>query len=188
MYRTIVAGVAAITLVASASASVGAAPKNDAAAVELKFSVVDETITDAFTTGNDKWFHVNGVDIAVVGSGTMGDETVVFTGGGSAKSHTSLPADPSLPPGFGDIGWAHVSPAYADFTTLEDGRTFSCDGWFHLERATADPPFPFAYDDGRSKWRCDDGRRLTADLRGYFELDPVSGLPVFVIEVTGTIR
>lgn len=177
----------AVGVAISSAVPVGAASKKDALAVDLRFVVVGETITDAFVTGNDRWFHTKDTVIDVAGSGTFGEEAVVGTGQGTANSHTSLPADPALPPGFGDDGWAHVGASVSLISLGSEGE-LSCTGWFHLRRSPTDDVFPFAYEDGMAKWKCSDGRRVDAAVDGFFEIDPVFGAPVFILHVTGEVR
>jgi hypothetical protein len=187
MRRTLIVIAAAAVAAIAAVTPATAAPKQESMPVDLRFVIVGETITDTFITGNDRWFHTSGVAIDVVASGDFGGDEVFGTGSGIGKSHTSVPSDPALGPGYGDDGWAHVA-AEASLVSIGTGTETSCAGWFHLRRSPTDDPFPFAYEDGSTMWACSDGRRVVAEVDGFFELDPVTGSPIFVLHVTGALR
>ena len=102
-------------------------------------------------------------------------------------AHLLVPDDPALPPVYGDGGWSHTK-AYVTLDSVSGGGRLSCDGWFHLKRVPTDDSFPFAYEGGSTKWKCDDGRRVDANVDGRFEIDPATQTPVFVLYVTGIAR
>ena len=186
--RRSLATLAAVLAVGITSFAPAAAAKPESRPVDLRLVLTGETVSDSFLTGNDKWFHVNDVQIEVAIFGIFGGEEVIGTGWAGGKSHTSVPEDSSLPPGVGDQGWAHVKPAFASLVTVATGETITCEGWFHIKRTPTNDPFPFAYEDGSTKWKCSDGRRVDATVNGHFEVDPASGVPVFVLIVTGFVR
>lgn len=165
-----------------------AAAKPEPRPVDLRIVLTGETISDSFLTGNDKWLHVNDVQIEVAIFGIFGGEEVIGSGEAGGKSHTSVPEDPWLPLTFGDQGWAHIRPAFSSLVSVATGENITCEGWFHMKRTPTDDPFPFAYEDGSAKWKCSDGRRVDANVNGHFAIDPASGFPVFVLVVTGFIR
>ncbi len=82
----------------------------------------------------------------------------------------------------------HGKPAFASLVSVATGEEITCEGWFHIKRTPTQDPFPFGYEDGSTKWKCSDDRRVDANVNGHFEVDPVSGLPVFVLVVTGFVR
>lgn len=172
-------------LLVSGSAPVAARP-SERLDVDLQFVLVSETLDDVSFSPDGKWFIVGNAELQVVVTGSIGETEYVGPATGNAKSITSVPDDPSLPPGAGTRGLIHVTGS----TTLDPvggGEAVACDGRFFLWRTPSDDGFWFA-ERGWFRWTCDNGWRIRGGIDAHFELDPVAPFPVFVLYLTGRAR